>query len=51
MGKIDFILLLVMLSLLHGDYLEDAGEGLPVIFLGGLSPEEDDQVAWQTEYR
>ena len=51
MGKIDFILLLVMLSLLHGDYLEDAGEGLLVLFLDGLSPDEDDQVAWKTEYR
>ena len=46
-----FIWFLVILSLLHGDYLEDAGEGLLVLFLDGLSPEEDDQVAWKTEYR
>ena len=36
MGKIVFILLPVILSLLHGDYLEDAGEGLLVLFLDGL---------------
>ena len=46
-----FILLPVMLSLLHGDYLEDAGKGLLVLFLDGLSPEEDNQVAWKTEHR
>ena len=40
-----------MLSLFHGDYLEVAGDGLLVLFLGGLSPEEDDQVAWKIEYR
>ena len=40
-----------MLSLLYGDYLEDAGKGLLVLFLDGLSPEKDDQVAWKTEYR
>ena len=38
-----------MLSLLHGDYLADAGKGLLVLFLEGLSSEEDDQVAWKTE--
>ena len=51
LGKIVCFLLPVMLSLLHGDYLEDAGEGLLVLFLDGISPEEDDQVAWKTEYR
>ena len=51
-GKIvNFLLLPVMLSLLHGDYLEVAGDGLLVLFLGGLSREEDDQVAWKIEYR
>ena len=40
-----------MLSLLDGDYLHDAGEGLLVLLLDGLSPEEDDQVAGKTEYR
>ena len=45
-----FFLLPVMVSMLHGDYLEDAGEGLLVIFFDGLSPEEDNQVDWKTEY-
>ena len=27
----------------------DAGKGLLVLFLDGLSSEEDDQVAWKTE--
>ena len=36
--------------MLYGDYLEDAGKGLLVLFLDGLTQEEDNQVAWKTDH-